>query len=764
MDNTNKIIKFDLHIHSKASEYKEAKGVVDNSTKENLHILFEKLNENHVSLFSITDHNRFDAELYKEIKRILSEEHERYPNVLNVLAGIEFDVKLEDDRDKCHIIAIFDAKYSSDYEKIERVIKENMLEKAGDYYNKEHFEKILKDIRLDVILIVHQKKDIYNSGNSKDSLSDACSNIKEIIELGYINALEFQKPQVEGILLSNLMQLNIPSCSLVSGSDCHNWSVYPPNPNFHHSEAKILPTFKGLLMAVTSPETRFNRIDGGIKSIKSIKINDMDIPLTSGINVIIGENGSGKTSLLEALNGNISKKYIQDLVRKNNILFEEAKASIEKKYISQGKIIHDFYEDRLFESENYLEIDTNIFLSKYKEFSQNLYDAIKKNIKNNTSMISLNDQCIMYEKNENQGNYYIEIINDLVRDKTEGELMKSLQKINSLYAGVCSLLGDSQFMDYEAELSLVKEKISNILEKINKKYDMVKTVNQVINVIHGRIDDYQQKIRSYQDRTTTKYQDFKKKLNSFIKKIIDTIKEVMLPIEWPTPPEPIPGYTSNKKGGFNFNLEAKYNNKNVFSDFIESMLVKNYRDFEKIKKIKTLEELQTAVLDCSKIEDIEKSWKKNYDKFCEKEIKTNKYISEETGEGKIGNTLGEISLVYYKYCTSNYSSWDLLMIDQPEDNISNKNIKDKLISYFDHIRKNEENKQIIFVTHNPLLVVNLDADNVIFLKNNDGVIQCSSGCLEYEDDQTNMLDLIAKNMDGGKDTIERRLKVYGKNY
>jgi hypothetical protein len=65
------------------------------------------------------------------------------------------------------------------------------------------------------------------------------------------------------------------------------------------------------------------------------------------------------------------------------------------------------------------------------------------------------------------------------------------------------------------------------------------------------------------------------------------------------------------------------------------------------------------------------------------------------------------------------------------------------------------------VTHNPLLVVNLDVDNVIFVKNNNGQISIKNGCLEYEDEKTDIIDLIAKNMDGGKETIEKRLKVYG---
>lgn len=42
MNRTNSVIKFDLHIHSKKSDYKESDGIVDNSTKENLSDFYSK--------------------------------------------------------------------------------------------------------------------------------------------------------------------------------------------------------------------------------------------------------------------------------------------------------------------------------------------------------------------------------------------------------------------------------------------------------------------------------------------------------------------------------------------------------------------------------------------------------------------------------------------------------------------------------------------------------------------------------------------------
>ena len=92
--------------------------------------------------------------------------------------------------------------------------------------------------------------------------------------------------------------------------------------------------------------------------------------------------------------------------------------------------------------------------------------------------------------------------------------------------------------------------------------------------------------------------------------------------------------------------------------------------------------------------------------------------------------------------------------------ISNNKISNDLINYIEKIR---DKKQVIIVTHNPLLVVNLDVDNVIHLTKNNDVIEVKNGSLEYEDENYSILDLVKENLDGGYDAIERRLKAYGKD-
>lgn len=119
----NSIINIDLHIHSIYSAYKEEKGYVDDSNEENIDILLEKLNENNINLFSITDHNNFNFHLYELLKEKISGSD--YPNVINILPGIEFDVLLKEGKEPCHIITVFDDSSIDKISNIETVLKSN---------------------------------------------------------------------------------------------------------------------------------------------------------------------------------------------------------------------------------------------------------------------------------------------------------------------------------------------------------------------------------------------------------------------------------------------------------------------------------------------------------------------------------------------------------------------------------------------------------------------------------------------------------------
>ena len=179
----------------------------------------------------------------------------------------------------------------------------------------------------------------------------------------------------------------------------------------------------------------------------------------------------------------------------------------------------------------------------------------------------------------------------------------------------------------------------------------------------------------------------------------------------------------------------------------------DYREIDKIKKIDTIEVLSGAITGANR-SNYKDVYNTRVKKFVDNVEGCTYEVLEASSQKKMGNTLGEKSLVYYTYLTyEETNDYNILYIDQPEDNISNIRIATDLKTYFNNLRNS---KQIIFVTHNPLLVVNLDVDNVIIMENKGGKINIQSGCLEHD----GILNRISKLLDGGKELIEKRLKLY----
>lgn len=63
--------KFDLYIYSIKSGYKEEFDYLRNSTIDNVNVLLRNLNDNNINLFSITNHNRFNLNLYNKVKMVI---------------------------------------------------------------------------------------------------------------------------------------------------------------------------------------------------------------------------------------------------------------------------------------------------------------------------------------------------------------------------------------------------------------------------------------------------------------------------------------------------------------------------------------------------------------------------------------------------------------------------------------------------------------------------------------------------------------------
>lgn len=116
--------------------------------------------------------------------------------------------------------------------------------------------------------------------------------------------------------------------------------------------------------------------------------------------------------------------------------------------------------------------------------------------------------------------------------------------------------------------------------------------------------------------------------------------------------------------------------------------------------------------------------------------------------------------MYFTLLSGEIRDKGIYIIDQPEDHISQKAIKEKVLDQF---RRMGQQRQVIMVTHNPQFIVNLDADNVIYLFKNNDKFDVYSGALEYENEEYSILKIVADNIEGGLQTIQGRLKRYEKD-
>ena len=294
------LLKVDLHIHSAASVKDGA--IVSKNTIENIDKLIDGLVREKIDIVSITDHNIFDYALYRKLKSYEG------TMIKKVLPGVEFDVKFYGKR--IHIITIFDDK---DDEKIKCILEKIKQVDFDDNncYTEKTFKDILKNINCNVLLIAHQKSGV-RAENQNENLAQVGEEIfDEIIGIDYFDSVEFRSGKVEGILNDYKNEKNLTSLRYITGTDCHMWEVYPQQKtndksDIKYSYLKCLPTFKGLVMALTGIQrvsTSQYMISKPFLELIELNINGTkyDVNLSSGINVIIGDNSIGKSLILESI-------------------------------------------------------------------------------------------------------------------------------------------------------------------------------------------------------------------------------------------------------------------------------------------------------------------------------------------------------------------------------------------------------------------------------------------------------------------------------
>lgn len=373
----NNGLKCDFHIHSYYSKHREANGLTTNNTEENIPKLVSKLKEYGVEMAAITDHDVFSYSMYS---RLVNEA----TDLKLILPGVEFSVAMKDGNGKekqIHVIALFDNSNEEKIKKIEDVLgttkpKYDALDNHA--FSQRKLIEILDEIGLDVVMIAHQKKTMTTSQkpqkNDLNVLGDC--EVNYLLFTEYFQALEFHDKKNELFNIKKQREYKENILRFITGSDCHDWDVYPNHDSgkkdsdgYKHTFLKCLPSFRGVSLALTensriSLEQSFFSVSNKVIESIDLTIGEkmISIPMSKGINAIIGDNSIGKSLLVHKITGYYRKDHEKDTssiddkiclqydkyLENNNVeIFTNINPNMIYEFDSQGEIRKKFALNKL---------------------------------------------------------------------------------------------------------------------------------------------------------------------------------------------------------------------------------------------------------------------------------------------------------------------------------------------------------------------------------------------------------------------------------
>lgn len=764
---------WDLHIHT--CDCPKGSSEFSNISRQQF---VEKLidivdNNSRFELFSFTDHNQISIEVYKE--------YIEQKGMTNFLVGVEQDVFFDtkSDSDYKHLLIYFDIDKNNFNDYIDVMEEYNKFVSLKPVTISELLNHLIqKPIKF--VLSPHAfkqgKRGIENKWTTEDIANDKAHKYTDQFfcfweSQGYsqiAKAIEFLKE----FDLDNKI-------SVISFSDSNNFdklNKYIEKPTQYFLS---LPNFKGLeLIASENSRILFEEYDVDTNNfgnlIGKVNFNGDDILFSNKLNCIIGGRGSGKSLLLDSIASNMKeinikkdrKDYIDKFpvkvynysnqpIVKNNFNFDYFKQS----YVSDLFDYNDYYKKISEQFDDELKLVPNIQCDEIKKenheiFSSNLasHEVSEKlgNISdfiNKYSKISDNTFKIPYAKKDKSNKKKIDYIGDIDFNKKIDKLVpKELKDDSDIKEAISSLQNLLAQKTHQYNMNLINtDLIKNMIidEYFSYKKEVSEANKNKLAIEELLVKTFNQKGSIYSKRVNI--------INSYIKvqKIFKKYYEEYIDID------------GEKPNAFRIKKVLKI--ETPFDYMLRLFNEYFYKEDMKLNKKDNCIDLNTAIeyycfntnknlKDGKDIKDLDKALESfNLSYEYHPQIL---YLINDEYEDILNLSPGTQTNILMEYLV--YKDTDKpLLIDQPEDNVDNQTIYNKLTTWFGNLKLK---RQVIVVTHDANIVVNADTENVIIANHNKkDLFKYSYGALEFD----NNLEVASDILDGGKEAVKRRLLKYG---
>ena len=784
--------KIDLHIHSVSSSLKD-KGKVSFNRIENIDVLAEKLNQNGVQICAITDHDVFNYDMYKALKLC-----ECDPNntVVKVLPGVEFSVEFLGDKGPTilHVIAIFNDEDEDKIKKISGCLSDsigNIDYDRKSAFSEEKFLAVLRNINLDTILIVHQKSTLtalYPHKNDAKTVGE--DRFQEFVYTDFFEAFEFKNRRNEVFNKNYLNSMHMgDNIRFITGSDCHDWRYYPKETerdkvDFVYTYVKCLPTFRGLVMAITdhrrikTVNSFFNPTETYINNIEiSIEGVAYKIPLSRGINVIIGDNSIGKSLLLHKLtdyrkhqSGLLSNSVVngyEKYLKNNNIKVKTLITETDVFAFDMQGEIRDKFEQETIKSDDFFRpyYPAEINSGAYREIIQRKLNAIFSYLEDKYAIELLEGHLGRFKiiDEDNLQAESISFVGTVKKDNKKVEGYNTLSDdLDNVVEQIETIKGKT-WLDLEdiKQLELIISQLVDLSEKYKKKRKQVEQENIKIALYQNAVNKFKQNYQLSISDTQKKLSTYNENIDKAGEIIVDIIKrrQRLQKPDFKIEKESIQILTERV---YEYEFNSRLGITEINEDYIKGLFADEMRKGTKSSVLDMdQEELSNRLYRFTGASsDALNELKDRIQNKVNSDL-ANKYTITQAGKDRTQElSAGLDAQIYFDILSYETTHDGIYIIDQPEDNISQKAIRDYLL---DRFKSMGEHRQVLMVTHRPQFIVNLDVDNVIFIGKDERGIYIQSGALEYRDENYNMLDIISEHIEGGIDSLRRRLKRYEKN-
>ena len=525
-------VRFDCHLHTRADrEFKYAEHENEYITKYT-----EKLKEEEIEVGIITNHNKFDIEEYKALKKKANKEN------IFILPGVELSVN--DGSNGIHCLIVFnpDEWLENGNNYISQFIIESFAGKAN--YENENgrsndnlittIEKLNKYNKDYFIILAHVEQ---RSGFFEELDGGRIQEFSKH-KLFRKNILAFQKVTKYDLSVWN-QWFNSELPVFVEGSDPKKIDEIGKGEKSYIKIGDY--NFEAVKFALQDKDFRVKKekpiIENGyIKSISfdgsSCKLDGQTIEFSSSMNNLVGVRGAGKSSIIEAIrygldlpfgNNSIDISYKNELVKQ--LLGSAGKITIKIKN-SDGK---EFTVDRVFNHALEIKLDgelrnlnTSLILKKPLYFGQKDLSNYRDDFENDliSKLIGDKTKDIEQKIETKKQEIRIQLENIKKYDNLENKKEEVNQKIEEL------------------NLKIEEFKKHNIEEKLKKQIEFDKDNSNFTNIIKDLQDfrnDVNSFLSSYEDGKffdnlknyqSTENQDIFKELY----KIIDISKQNFLDI------------------------------------------------------------------------------------------------------------------------------------------------------------------------------------------------------------------------------------------